>query len=144
MKSGLGISGVNMNIATQEIARDHWLEYFNDLAKLYQNWTVTVQVLDRELGDQRIIDDLPLQGISYDPAGSQAGDILIEAGDAGMPFEVHLVHHPRVVRAAATQPGAEADIEIEAEDGIVTLVSLRSRPELPAPERSARADNGPR
>ena len=133
-----------MNIATHEIARDHWIDYFNDLAKLYQFWAVTVQVLDREWGDQRVIDDLPLQGLSYDPAGSQAGDILIEAGDAGMPFEVHLVHRPRVVRATTTQPGAEADIEIEAEDGIVTLISLRPRPELPPPERSARVDNGPR
>jgi hypothetical protein len=114
-----------------EIARNQWVPYFNDFSKQYQGWAVTIEVLDRELGDQHRVDNLPFQGISYDPAGSQAGDILVETGDAGTPYETHLIHRPRIVRAAITQPGAEADVEIESEEGYITLVRLRRRPELP-------------
>ena len=115
----------------QEIARNRWVSYFNDFSKQYQGWAVTIEVLNRELGDQRRVDNLPFQGISYDPAGSQAGDILVEAGDAGTPYETHLIHRPRIVRAAITQRGAEADVEIESEEGYTTLVRIRRRPELP-------------
>ena len=115
----------------QEIAPNQWVSFFNDLGKQYQGWAVTIEVLSPELGDQHRVDNLPFQGISYDPAGSQAGDILIETGDAGTPYETHLVHRPRIVRVATTQPGAEVDVEIESEEGYTTLVRIRRRPELP-------------
>jgi hypothetical protein len=116
---------------TDEIPKASWQDYFRLLAKQYQGWAVTIELLAGELGDQPVVQGLPLQGISYDPVGSQAGDILVEMGDAGMPFETHLVHKPRVVRVAMTQPGTEADIEIESEEGVTTLVRIRRRPELP-------------
>ena len=117
---------------TQEIPKDKWQVYFPALAKQYAGWATSVEALHRELGDQRVMDGLPLQGISYETAGSQAGDILIEAGDAGTPFETHLVHRPTAVRIAVTQPGAEADVEIDSAEGYATLVRLRPRPQLPA------------
>ena len=117
---------------TQEIPKEKWQAYFVTLAEQYAGWATTVEALHRKLGAQRVIDGLPLQGISYDPVGSQAGDILIEAGDAGTPFETHLVHRPTAVRIAVTQPGAEADVEIASDEGYTTLVRLRPRPQLPA------------
>jgi hypothetical protein len=117
---------------TQEIPKEKWQAYFVTLAEQHAGWATTVEVLNREMGDQHVMDGMPLQGISYDRAGSQAGDILIEAGDAGTPFETHLVHRPTAVRVAETQPGAEADIEIASDDGYTTLVRLRPRPALPA------------
>jgi hypothetical protein len=120
-----------------EIEKTKWTAYLTALSEEYHGWGVIIEVLAGELGDQHVMDGLPLQGLSYERAGSQAGDILVEAGDLGSPFETHLIHRPRVVRIAATQPGAEMDIEIEDEEGITTLVRLRPRPELPAP-RSAK------
>src|SRR5688572_24267342 len=119
-------------VPTQETPKEKWQAYFVTLAEQYAGWATTVEALHRELGDQRVIDGLPLQGISYDPAGSQAGDILIEAGDAGTPFETHLVHRPTAVRIAVTQPGAEADVEIASDEGYTTLIRLQPRPQLPA------------
>jgi hypothetical protein len=120
-----------MNATTIEIPRDIWPAYFRDLADQYQGWSTTVELLDPTLGDQPAAVGLPLQGISYETAGSQAGDILIEVGDKGTPFETHLIHRPRSVRATSTQPGVETDIEIEAEEGPITLITLRRRPALP-------------
>lgn len=117
---------------TQDVPKEQWQAHFVTLARQYAGWATTVEVLHRELGDQRLMDGLPLQGISYDPAGSQAGDILIEAGDVGTPFETHLVHQPTVVRTAVTQPGEEVDVEIDSAEGYATLVRLRSRRALPA------------
>ena len=116
---------------THEIAKASWPEYFRLVVKQYQGWAVTIELLAGGLGDQPVAQGLPLQGISYDPVGSQAGDILVEVGDAGMPFQTHLVHKPRAVREAMTRPGEEVDIEIESEEGVTTLVRIRRRPALP-------------
>ena len=116
---------------TRDIPKNQWMNFFQDIAKLYRGWAVTVEVLDGKLGDQVDMDGLPLQGISYDPVGSQKGDILVEAGDEPDAFEVHLVHKPLIVRAANTEPGAETDIEIETHDKITHVISIRARPELP-------------
>ena len=125
-----------MNIPTQEVPRENWLQYFNDVSKLYHGWQVTVELLDRDLGDQPGVKDLPLQGLSYEPAGSEANDILVEAGDLPMGYIVHHVNKPKIVRAAPTIPGLETDIEIESEEGDTTLVHIRERPELPSPEKA--------
>jgi hypothetical protein len=121
---------------TQELPKEKWRAYFDTLADRYQSWAITIEALDRELGDQTLADGLPLQGISFETAGSQAGDLLIEAGDAGTPFRTHLVHRPRIVRIASTQPGADVDVEIESEDGVTTLVRLRPLPALPPAGRN--------
>jgi len=124
-----------MNNATNtyEIAAEKWPALFQVLAREYEGWAATIEVLDRELGDQRAADGLPFQGLSFEPGGSQAGDILIEVGDTGTPFETHLIHQPRALRVAIMRPGAEADIEFESTDGVTTLLRLRPRPSLPEP-----------
>jgi hypothetical protein len=120
-----------MSITAIEIQQDKWSQYFRDVSKEYQGWAVTIDVLGRELGDQPVADGLPFQGISFETKGSAAGDVLIEAGDIGTPYEVHRINRPRVVRAADTLPGLETDIQIDSEDGTSTLIRLRLRPELP-------------
>ena len=119
-------------VPTQEIPKEKWQAYFVTLGEQYAGWATTVEALHSELGDQRLMDGLPLQGLTYESAGSQAGDILIEAGDASTAFQTHPVHRPTAVRIALTQPGAEADVEIASADGYTTLVRLRPRPQLPA------------
>jgi hypothetical protein len=120
---------------THEIPQDQWVPYFNDVSRLYQGWSTTIEVLAGTLGDQREAEDVPFQGMSLETKGSECGDVLVEIGDAGTSYEVHHVDHPMIVRGAELQLGAETDIEIESEDGIVTIVRLRRRRELPE-ERS--------
>jgi hypothetical protein len=120
-----------MNLPTQEIPQDSWLAFFNGLSRQYEGWGVTVEVLNCPYGDQPEGDSLPFQGLSFEAAGSEAGDILVEAGDKIPAFVTHHVDHPRTVRLVASRPGAEADIEIESADGTTTIIRLRRRPELP-------------
>ena len=120
-----------MSVPTAEIPQDQWPNYFNDVSRLYQGWGVTIEVMSGDIGDQPVAQGPPLQGLSFEKAGSEAGDILVEVGDAGTTYEVHHIDRPRRVRVANSDPGAEADIQLESEDGVVTLVRLRRRPELP-------------
>src|SRR4051812_48423830 len=96
--------GVPMAVATVEVPRETWQQFFDDFSRQYQGWAVEIEVLSSDMGDQRAAEGAPLQGISYDPRGSQAGDISIGVGD-GDRFDSHLVHRPRAVRMAPTQPG---------------------------------------
>src|SRR5687767_14014711 len=116
---------------TYDISSDKWPALFNVLSRQYEGWAATIEVLQGELGDQRAADGLPLQALSLERAGSQAGDILIEVGDADTPLETHLIHKPRASRVVVMRPGAEADIQFETDEGVTTLLRLRRRPELP-------------
>lgn len=122
---------MDLNRVTEEIPKAHWPEFANDVSRTYQGWGVTVELLDRELGVQPIAKELPFQGMSFEKEGSEAGDILVEAGDVEPAYETHHIDRPRALRMVASIPGVETDIEIESEDGTTTLVRLRVRPGLP-------------
>ncbi|MDB5172240.1 MAG: hypothetical protein JWO87_1051 [Phycisphaerales bacterium] len=122
-----------MSEAAIEIPKERWLDAFNLLSKEYYGRAATIEVLGMDVGDQPVAEGQPFQGISYDPEGSMAGDVMVEVGDAGSPYETHHIHHPRAVRVSETQPGIEADILVDSEDGDATLVRLRPFPELPPP-----------
>jgi hypothetical protein len=121
-----------METNTQEVPRERWGKFLTEVSRQCQNWRVTIEVIGQELGDQRAAAGLPLQGLTLETKGPKAGDILIEAGDLGVPpFMIHHVARPRCLRAAHTQSGAETDLQIENDQGIVTLVRLQPQPELP-------------
>ena len=122
---------MELNRMTEEIPKDYWLAFANDVSRAYQGWGVTVELLARELGDQPAAQALPFQGMSFEKAGSDAGDILVEAGDIEPAYATHRIDRPRALRMVASIPGMETDIEIESEDGTTTLVRLRSRLGLP-------------
>jgi hypothetical protein len=120
-----------MSTATSEIPHDLWQACLHSLVERYVGWRLTVDVLSMEIGSHRAVDGLALVGLSLETKGSDAGDILIEAGDMAAALMIHHVDHPRCVRVAATLPGLEIDIQIESEDGTTTILVLRRRPELP-------------
>jgi hypothetical protein len=122
--------------AALEIGKEAWSDYFDDLGRVYAGWSVTVDILLGALGDQRRIDDLPLRGLSYDKKGSQAGDILIEAGDLNPAYEVHRIPNPRAVRATTMGSGGEIDLQIESQEGQTAVIRIRPYPELPPAEQS--------
>jgi hypothetical protein len=114
-----------------EIPPRFWQPFFGRVAYLYQGWNVTIEVLGDDLGDQPLLEGLPLRGLTFERAGSEAGSILIEAGD-GSAFTIHRIENPwRVQEALLARPGMESDVYIESEDGTATLVVLRSVPALP-------------
>ena len=121
--------------ATQDVPRERWPGFFDELSRTYEGWRVTIELLGRDVGDQPIASDMPLQGISFETAGTQAGDVLVEAGDRPEAYMTHAVRRAKSVRITDSQPGNEVDVEIEPDEGPVTLVRLFRLSELPGPER---------
>ena len=116
---------------THEIPRRIWSAYFDGLSRMYQGWRVSVEVLSLDLGDQPIVENGRLWGLSFERKGSAANSILIETGDPNEGVEEHWAFEPVSVREANTQPGSEADVQVECADGSVTIIRIQRRPELP-------------
>ena len=71
----------------------------------------------------------------FETQGSEAGNILVAAGNAAA-FFTHHIDHPNHVRVADVKPGEETDLQIESQDGTTTLIHVRRHPELPPGRRA--------
>jgi hypothetical protein len=116
----------------ESIPQDQWTVFLNDISNRFQGWSVTIELLSGDLGDQRLAAGQPLQGISQDIKGPAAGDILITVGDEDS-FETHRIEHPKAIQYSASQPGEQSDLQIQTEDGATTLIHFYQRPELEQP-----------
>jgi hypothetical protein len=108
----------------QEIPREQWTRFFDDFSKGHQGWIVNWEVLGRTLGDQEKTARLPLVGISADLKGSKPRiDVMV-----GGRLDAHvtqIIETPRrIMFKPPDQPGHEA-IEIEADDGLTTLLTFQ-------------------
>ncbi len=105
----------------KEILQDQWIRYFDDFSKHHEGWIVVWEVLGSDLGDQEKTTRLPLVGISADVKGRRPA-IAVTVGNGV--HDTQLIEKPKHVWVAeAEQPGHEA-IEVESEDGTVTLVTF--------------------
>jgi hypothetical protein len=126
-----------METTTQEIARVDWLAALEGLSQRLRGCATTIEIVGSDIGDQIEVEGAALQGLSFDPVGSEAGSILVELGDTPDDYMVHHVHRPRTVRVAELTQG-ETSIQIETESGETTLISLRPRTGLPPPPGRSR------
>jgi hypothetical protein len=118
-----------MATQTQEIPRDAWRPYFDELSRVMGTTEVTVEVDGRDLGAQIVAERLVLSGVSYD----HKDDVVVIGLDApgGTPEEYqHLVEHPRRV-LVATGATAEVAIDIEDDADHHSIVRLQPAPALP-------------
>jgi hypothetical protein len=105
-----------------EIPNDQWVEFFNRFSKEHVNWPVSLELLSKESGPQRLSGELPLQGISFDPGGTRPATIRVEAGDSASASFSHAVDLPLHIRLAEQEDGSDGAIEIEPARGAPTLV----------------------
>ncbi len=107
-------------VNTREIPREQWRSFLDDFSKKHQGEKVSVEVLDRDLGPQREVENLPFVGISAD---EKAGEhvIAVMVGEQPSRHEEHLINNPAHVRIAE---GKKPSIEIEPSDGPKTIVQF--------------------
>jgi hypothetical protein len=117
---------------TQELPRETWRPYFDELSKTLGTVEATVEVVGRDLGAQIEAERLVLAGITYD----DRDDVLVIGLDApGQPEEdlEHLVDHPRRIMIATSEtPPEELTIDVEDDEGHKTIVHVERPPALPA------------
>jgi hypothetical protein len=121
------------NMATREIPHEKWISFFNDFSKQHEGWIVTVEVIGSDLGDQEEAAGLPLVGISADVKAGENRIVIIVGGKSDQDVN-HIVEKPNHVWWKPPQGVADDAVEIESEDGTMTLVSFQYIP----PERAER------
>jgi hypothetical protein len=119
--SGTERQGESME--TREIPRTEWKGFLDRLSHEHEGWRVSVEVLLGDEGAQRLVDDLPLLGISTEERGSRAGSIDIDAGTSADDHIEHTIDDPSHVRWLPGQ-GLAGTLEIEADGGPTTLVEF--------------------
>ena len=121
-----------MATTTQELPRETWRPYFDELSKVLGTVKGTVEVVGRNVGAQIEAEQLVLTGISYD----DRDDVLVIGLDApGKPEEdlERMVERPRQIMVATSETSPEEmTIDIEDAGGDQTIVHLERPPALPA------------
>jgi hypothetical protein len=115
---------------TNELSRDRWRIYFDDLSRGLATTQATVEIDGPDLGTQVQAEGLVLSGISYD----NRDDVLViglSPGGASESLE-HLVSSPQRIRIEPSDAIVPSTIEVEGADGEQTLVRLQAAPALPA------------
>jgi hypothetical protein len=110
---------------TREIKREEWADFFDGFSRRHEDWLVTIELLDPKLGDQIEVENHALRGIvaerRRDP---EVIEIFTENREKQSTTNV--VEKPTRVWIEESAEGAEAALEIEAQDGAKTLLRFRS------------------
>jgi hypothetical protein len=114
--------------------RTEWASLTDRLTAEYQGYDVTLEVVDPEAGDNRLVERLPFDGITYD---HEDDVVVIAVGGNSQRYPValrHLVHHPQELVVDLIPQGAA--LKVTDSTGASTLVSLLRRSEGDGGQRS--------
>jgi Family of unknown function (DUF5335) len=114
---------------TEELPRDRWRVYFDQLSRGLATTQATVEIDGPDLGAQVQAEGLVLSGITYD----DRDEVLVVGLSPGGPAESleHLVSSPQRIVVESTNAILPSTIEIDDAEGQRTLVRLQAAPALP-------------
>ncbi|HYZ28612.1 MAG TPA: DUF5335 family protein [Thermoleophilaceae bacterium] len=118
-----------MAVASQEITRESWREYFDEFSRTVGTAEVTLELAGRDIGDQIAAERLVLTGITYD----DEDDVLVVGLDApgGSPEEYeHMIASPERIYVATTDNG-ETTFDVTDAEGRQHLIHMTPAPALP-------------
>ena len=105
---------------TREIDHQRWQPFFSDFTQLHHGEHVNIETLGQGFGVRSAMNDRPLVGVVIADSPSQAPSIEVIVGD-----DVHQNHRiadASKVRIAEEENGRAIALEIESNDGVVTMV----------------------
>jgi hypothetical protein len=120
-----------MATTTQEIPREAWRSYFEELTKVLGTVEATVEVVGRDVGDQIEAERHVLRDITYD---DQADAMIVGLDAPGPPPErrEHRIEQPqRVLVATGEPPPLEMTFDIVDGEQHQWLIHLERPPALP-------------
>jgi Family of unknown function (DUF5335) len=114
---------------TDELARDSWRAYFDDLSRTLATTRATVEIDGPDLGAQVQAEGLVLTGVSYD----DRDDVFVVGLSPGGAAETieHFVSSPQRIAVESAEGILPSAIEVEDAEGQRTLVRLEPAPALP-------------
>ena len=121
-----------MTITTQEIPRQAWRSYFEELTDVLGTVEATVEVVGRDLGDQVADERQILSDMTYDDR-DDAIIVGLTAPDSEVELIEHMIEQPqRVLVATGEPPPLEVTFDIEDGEQHQWLIHLERPPALPA------------
>jgi Family of unknown function (DUF5335) len=117
-----------------EPQRREWRDFLELVTKEHEGDAVTVEVVDREYGDQFEAEQMPFAYLEYDDKDDA---VIVGVGGKDSRYPVvlrHIIQHPKALLADPPAPNAARAIDIVSDDGTNTIVSLHRRPALPPPD----------
>ena len=117
-----------------EPQRQAWREFFDLVTKDHEGDAVTVEIVDREYGDQLEAEQMPFGYLEYDDK-DDAVNVGVGGTDGRYPVVLrHTVEHPKAILADPLDPRTARAFDIAGADGTSTIVTLHRRPALPPPD----------
>lgn len=113
--------------ATHERPRDQWHKLLDELTMAYAGEEATIELLDRDFGDEYEAERMPLAYIEYDEHADMAS-VAVGGRDGRYPVVLrHGIDHPSAILADSEPPVLPLAVEIVGGDGSRTLVSVFTR-----------------
>ena len=107
---------------TKKIPADRWAEWSTTFTNGNRGRLLKVELVSDEVGAEPLVDGAALVALDYDPAG-KGNNFVISYGDEAAPSS-HVVAGPVTVWQAQDENGLVLSLDIEAEDGSHTIVTL--------------------
>lgn len=104
---------------TNEIAKQEWTKFFDNISKNRLGWTTRVEVFKDDIGAQTLADGLPFGGLMFEEKNGGAIEIML-GEDAGA-HQTHTIVDPQKVFFETKENGS-AIVEIEDREGTKILV----------------------
>ncbi len=110
---------------TREISRDEWVSFFNYFSGLHEGWLVNVEEVGENIGTEVEVEGLPLRGINADLKDKEDAVAITLGHDAHDNVD-HIIENVAHVRLTQTDESEDEEVQIESEDGTITLVRFRA------------------
>jgi len=107
---------------TYEIPPDRWPAEVTRFGEDHYRWLVSVEVLGQEIGAQPEVLNLPLEGLTAEPA-AKGGTVSVFVERTIDDHLTRLIHQPASIRIDEGDDGRAA-MEIVSADGISTIVNF--------------------
>jgi hypothetical protein len=120
-----------MATATQEIQREVWGSYFEELTTVLGTVEATVEVIGRDIGDQIEAKRHVLTDMTYDDETDAIAVGLDAPGPPRERRELRIEHPQRVLIATGEPPPLEVTYDIEDGEQHQWLIRLERPPALP-------------
>jgi hypothetical protein len=107
---------------TKEIPAEGWEDWCDTFTNGNRGRSFNIDLVDDEMGDERLIEGLPLVAIDYDPA-DKGDDFVVTFGDELAPTS-YVIPAPARLWQAQDANGLVVALEIEDESGRRTILSF--------------------
>ena len=113
-------------MTTEQIGREDWNGFFHSFSLQHDGWLATLEILDSDAGAQEEARDIPFEAISLDKQRDDSEAVVIDMRSTATEHVSHVIARPTRVWLQKTEDGADAALEIEAENDSRAILRFRS------------------